>query len=490
MSSYKSIAKSSGLIAFVQIAQMLFALIRNKLISVLLGSAAFGLYSIYNTFIEMGTTFSILGLNNSAVREISRCNSDQIIIGKVIYILNRLILIFSLIIFTVTLLFSEKIAFYLFNEDGHQKGVITIAFIMILSVISKEGYAILNGIRSLRDLAISQIASSAIGSIGMILAIYFWGIDSIPASMGIVYLSMSVITYAYVRKNNIHEVKATKIEFKNKSKSLLNIGIGVTIAGAISTIMTIMSKSFLTENYDMSTVGIYQASWTISNLYTGIILTAMGVDFMPRISGIIDKTQEAVKMINEQIIFGIVMASIAITGILLFSKELLYLLYSSEFTEASIIMRWQVLGVFLRVIAFPFSYTIIAKGWAKSYAIIQIIFWVGDYLLLILFSKIWGFNGLGINYFIAYTCYLFLGYYLTKKICNFTISKNLIKVFFTTIFFIITAWFITLIEIKIDTLKYILYITLLTMHFIYIYIYTKKKMGINVIQYIKNKLNK
>ena len=73
MTSYKSIAKSSGLIAFVQIAQMVFSLLRNKAISILLGSGAFGLYSIYNTFIEMGSVFAVFGVNNSVVRELSRC---------------------------------------------------------------------------------------------------------------------------------------------------------------------------------------------------------------------------------------------------------------------------------------------------------------------------------------------------------------------------------------------------------------------------------
>ncbi len=490
MASYKSIAKSSGLIAFVQVAQMGFSLFRNKAISILLGSAVFGLYSIYNTFIEMGAVLAVFGLNSSVVRELSRCKGDRQAIGKVYYISNRLILTFSLIVFLLVLIFAEDIGFYMFNEGGHEWGVRCVAFIVLFSVAARQGYAILNGIRSLRKLAVSQILSSGVGSIGVVLGVLLWKENAIPAAMGVISVTMAAVTYFYVRKAGVREVKASWAEFKKTSHTLLYIGAGVTIAGIISTVMTFMSKSFLTEHYSMSAVGFYQSSWTISNLYTGIILTAMGVDFMPRLSSIIDDKKKATELINQQILFGVVLSSIAISGILLFSKEMLYILYDKEFEVASSILRWQILGVFLRTIAFPFSYTILAKGNAKFYAFAQIVFWVGDFLLLMLCSRIWGFDGLGVNYPIAYLGYLTLTCLAARRICRFSFSKELIRVLAILCGFIGAAWIFSYFNIGNLWLKYGISLLLLLLHFCFVKNYLKTKMDLDIWQLIKNRIGK
>lgn len=488
MTSYKSIAKSSGLIAFVQIAQMFFALFRNKAIALLLGSASFGLYSLYNTFIEMGSVFAVFGLNNSVVRELSRCGGNKQEIGKVFYISNRLILLSSAVVFLLTLVFAEEIGFYMFHEEGYAAGIRCVAFIVLFSVAAREGYAILNGIRSLKNLAVSQIVSSAIGSVGMVLAIWYWKADAIPAALGIISVTMSVVTFLYVRKEGIREVKASWSEFRKTARVLLYIGAGVTIAGIVSTVMTVMSKSFLTEHYSISAVGFYQASWTISNLYTGIILTAMGVDFMPRLSKIIDDSKKATELINQQIIFGVVLSSVAISGILLFSKEILYLLYTKEFTVASSIVQWHIIGVFLRVMAFPFSYTLLAKGEVKLYAVAQILFWTGDYVLLMICSHLWGFNGLGVNYPIAYFGYLVMTCLAARRISHYACSKELIEVTVKLCAFIAAAWMLSSVEMENRVIKYFAAGMLLLFHFRFVNSYLKNKMDLNLWQLVRNRI--
>lgn len=490
MSSYKEIAKSSGLVAFVQVAQMLFALFRNKAVSVLLGSASFGLYSIYNTLVELGTSVAIFGLNNSIVREISRSKNDKQQIGRVYYVANRLVAVFSLIVCSAVLVFAKDIGYYMFNESGHESGVRCIAGIVLFMVVAQEGYAVLNGIRSMRHLAVSQIVSSGVGSVGTILAILFWRENAIPAALGIVAVTMAFVTFLYVKKDGVREVKVSRSEFGAISRTLLYIGAGVTVAGLISTIMTFLSKRFLLEHYTLSAVGLYQSSWTVSNLYTGIVLGAMGVDFMPRLSKTIDDKVKAAELINQQIIFGVVVSSIAISGILMFSKELLFILYAHEFEAAANIVRWHIIGVFLRVIAFPFSYTILAKGKALLYAIIQTIFWVGDYLLLMLSSCIWGFDGLGVNYPIAYCAYLLMTFGAAKFICGFSFSKELLTVLAKLTLFIALAWAFTCFDIKIAWCKYGVACVLLSLQAIYVWRYLQNKMGLNIWQFVKNRVTR
>ena len=65
--SYKQMAKSSGIVAFVQIFQMLFGLVRNKAIALIVGTSGFGIWSLYHTFLEMTGNFSVFGLDRGGV---------------------------------------------------------------------------------------------------------------------------------------------------------------------------------------------------------------------------------------------------------------------------------------------------------------------------------------------------------------------------------------------------------------------------------------
>lgn len=486
--SFKEMAKSSGIVAFVQIAKMIFGLLRNKLIALLIGASGFGIWSLYYTFIEMVSTFSVFGLDQGGVREIAKSSNDKEAIGKCIYTFGLAILLISFLSGLIVFILAEKISLYLFNTLEYINGIRIISVVVLVYGISKGGYAILNGVHALKYLAISQIISAIAGSLSAILLVYWGGTLGIPYALATVIISSAIMTVFYVRKLKIKIVVPKKVEFYLRIRSLLYLGLGFTVAGLISSVMTLQSRSFLSSHYNMDAVGIYQASWTISNLYIGIILSAMGIDFMPRLAKVSDDNQAMNKLINQQIEFGVALSSIGITFILLLSPIILQILYSSEFIAGSSIIRWQVLGVALRVLAFPFSYSIMAKGKSIQYAFIQVFFWTGDYLLLMLFSHLWGFDALGINYFVAYCFYLAFTYCACRYNHSFAFSRNsYLVILLSAIFIIITL--VVCFGIK-SYWVYVVGCFIWLIQFALTYFYVKEKMGIDILQLVRKRILK
>lgn len=487
--SAKSMAKSSGIVAFVQVFQMVFGLIRNKAISLLIGAAGFGVWSLFQTFIQMVSQFSILGLDRSGVREIARNTDNKKRIEECIFVFRSIILFLSLVCGIIVILLSKYISYKLFNSYDYVWGVRFISLTIILTGIAQGGYSILNGMRKMRYLAFSQIIGCVVGSIGSVVLIWIGGVKFVPFALTVSTLCLAIATSAFVKKIGIRFRKTTKATFVRYAKQLLYLGMGFTVAGLISTIMTLLSRGYLSSHYDLSAVGIYQASWTISNLYTGIILSAMGIDFLPRISRVASDNRQMNELINQQIEFGITFAVIGISTILIFSHIILQLLYSSEFTVGTSIIRWQILGVTLRVIAFPFSFAIIAKAKPVQYAITQIVFWTGDYLLLMLFSSFWGFDALGFNYPVAYSAFLLLVYLANKHNNNFTFKRSTLKVIIKQIVFVAVAFLIGN-YIGNVFLRYTIGIIVISLQFIVLNRYMKDNLSINFLTYIKNKIRK
>jgi len=484
MSSYKNIAKSTGLIGFVQIIQIFFGVIRNKVIAVLIGTAGFGIWSLYNTYLELITQFSILGIDKSGVRQISKKTDDNTYIPKIIYVFRSSILVISILATIISIIFSKFVSLNLFKTPDYQIGVIIISFAILFNGISSGQKSILNGLRDLKGLALSQIASSIIGTIICIIAVIILGEKGTPFYIFTVALVSVVFTYRYSRKLNIQRIIPTRNEYSKELGLLLKLGLSFSVAGAIAAFSTYFSRIYLTTNFNIETVGIYQASWTISNLYVGMILGAMGVDLMPRLMKVIDDKVEINKSVNEQMELGMLVSSIGIVIIISFSSLLLGTFYSTDFVSGESIIRWQILGVSLRLLGFPLSYSIVAKEKVLIYIFIQTVFWISDFLLLILFSNYFGFLGLGINFFVSYIIYFFLSWFFSYQIFGFRPSLLLKKITLITYIFILTSFIVFYLQLP-KIYKFTISSFLIIFNALWIIKTLKKEMNFDIKNLIK-----
>ena len=172
--SYKDIIKSSGLIAYVQIFQMIFGLARNKVVALVLGTAGFGIWGLFSTFMEMVTAFSTLGIDQSGVRDIAKKSEDKIAVAKCVFVFRTSIILMSCLLCVISIIFSKTISLFLFNSSSYQTGVIALSFVIIFKGISCGNVSILNGLRKLSDLAKGQIYGTIIGSLSTILLVLLW----------------------------------------------------------------------------------------------------------------------------------------------------------------------------------------------------------------------------------------------------------------------------------------------------------------------------
>src|SRR5690606_33658244 len=287
-----------------------------------------------------------------------------------------------------------------------------------------------NGIRDLKALALTQIISAVFGSIFSVLLIYIYGEAAIPASFLIFGFFSLVVSWAGLRKYHFKNVGVGRQEGIDTVKHLLKLGMGFCVSAVAAALFTYFARVYLNSFFNLETVGIYQACWIISNLYIGIILNAMSVDFMPRLMKVIDDRKKVNLQINEQMELGVLLSGIGVVGLVLFSELALTLLYSKEFVSGADIIRWQVLGVSLRVLGFPLAHTVMAFNKPVRYTIIQIVFAALEFGLLVLFTQLYGEDGLGISYFIAYIFFMILWYATVRNLSNFRLSKKLVKLLF------------------------------------------------------------
>ncbi|TYP97344.1 O-antigen/teichoic acid export membrane protein [Tenacibaculum adriaticum] len=483
MNSYKKIVKTTGLIGLVQVFKLFFGFAQNKVLAVLLGPSGIGIWGLYNSFVQLVSSFSTLGMDQAGVKQIAEKGDDKTKVHKIIWVFRITIYIVSSL-FTIFVIFKSKyISKLLFGNENYFEGIIVVSFAIFFNSVSQCQVSILNGLRDIKSIAKSQISGVVLGGVFAVVFVTFYKEKGIPFFILIVSLATVFFSGIFLRKHKIKNVKSNFTEFRKEFYSLFSVGIGIAYSAVLVAITTYLIQVYLRRKFGLEILGIYNASFTISNIYIGVILSAMGVDLMPRLSKVVQNKKEVDSLLNNQMELGVLISSLGVIIVIMFSPFILSLLYSDKFILGKEIIRWQVLGVFLRVLAFPLGYLLIIKKKTVKYIIVQTTMWLGNYILLVILVEYFGVKALGINYLLAYVLYVLILYFFTYR--EFKISTLLRKVFLSSISIILISWFLTFYVS--GMYFYFFGGLLLILNIIWIINTLNKEMGINIFSFLKIK---
>ena len=138
----------------------------------------------------------------------------------------------------------------------------------------------------------------------------------------------------------------------------------------------------------------------------GFVLGAMSTDYYPRLSAISQDPVATCRLVNEQTEIALLLCGPAVLGMLALAPWVILALYSSEFTPAVEILRWQLLGDILKVMSWPLGFVLLASGAGSMFLITQTVGY-GFYLGVVLFGlSLIGIVVTGTAYLVMYLIYL------------------------------------------------------------------------------------
>ena len=157
----------------------------------------------------------------------------------------------------------------------------------------------------------------------------------------------------------------------------------------------------------------------------------MSYDFFPKLTSISIDNEKVKQLVNNQIEIALILVTPAIILLYLAAPFLIELLYTKEFANTFLILKFALFSVIIKAIVFPLGYIVLVKGDKKLF-FKQAFF--SDFLNLIfsiVLYKYFGLLGLGIAYFIHYLIYAFYIYKIVNKHYDFSFEescKKLIRV--------------------------------------------------------------
>lgn len=399
--------KAMGIFGGVQVVGIVCAIIRNKLVSMWLGPVGFGLFGLYNQALEMINTATNLSIRQSSVRDISQHleSGDKRGVARMIAVVRRWSLWLGLAGALLTCALAPLLSRITFGDSLHVWGFVALSAAVLLMAVTNGEYAVQQGTAKLKRLA-SVTLWGTIGGLLVSIPMFYWlRQDSVLPSI-IAYAACLAIAALVVRKNS--DFPTERVERKETfalGKDFVTLGIFMTVGNFVTMLAAYVFNAWLNNYAGTAQVGFYQAGYTLVNKYTGLVLTALGMEYYPRLARVAKNGLRTRVFVSQEInIVMMVMAPVVVLFMAL-RQPIVWILYTEEFAVILTFVSWCLLGMIFRALSWSIAFVILARGNGKVYLVTESLSAIIGLALNIGCYMRWGLNGLGISFVAWYAIY-------------------------------------------------------------------------------------
>jgi PST family polysaccharide transporter len=404
--SYQQIIRSTSIVGGATAISILIGLVRIKFFALIVGPAGIGLMGILGGVLSLATTLASLGTNFSGVRHIAAAAEDNFQrenARRALWLATWPLALGGGLLLVV---FAKPASIASTGTDAHQAAMVLLGLGTFAAVIAGTQAALLQGYRRLGDLARLRVYSLVLAtllSLPLIYVSHYWGA---VIAVAIVPLASVLVGALYLRRGaRPRPPRAAIADFSSHWRSLIGLGLVVMLTGLLVTGAQVAVRSLIAREAGLNDAGLFQAAFAISATNVALVLTAMAADYFPRLSAVADDGQAVNGLVHQQLRTALLLGGPLLVGLVSTTPLVLTVLYSSAFTEAADLLRWQLLGDFLKLPGWALGFVLVARGDRIAYALIEtcfaLLFLASTYLL---YPRL-GLEAAGLGYFVAYAGY-------------------------------------------------------------------------------------
>lgn len=429
-----------------QAATLVLGAISIKLLAITTGPAGIGLFSVIRQMQQTLTSVASIGGQNAVVQGMA---SEDNGFARDEYRRAAFwsILTCCLLVALITFAFAGDIVFYLLPNQQ-----VTTIYWLIISIVLG---AFLVFFRALLN---AKMSIAAVAWINVSVALAAVGI-AFPA--GLAYTEGNVNALVYVLIGSLGFGLVVAIMLSNLSglmkgflMSLLRwpsikvfhkffiVAFPSLLIGLLGLGSVLLVRVVIAKYHGLSSAGHFEVAWTISVMYMSLFLASLQTYLLPALS--VGKLDSSTYLeLGNALRLSFIILLPLITLLIVIKPLAVQVLYSSDFLEALEILRWTLLGDYLRVAAWVLALFMLARADMLAY-FLQELLWSLVFVLMSLWLIPKGIQWVGLAYVVAYFVYLALlvrraiSHY--KIVISATIIKNWMMGFIIIIIATALTW--------------------------------------------------
>lgn len=420
MPESRRLIKSMMVIGSAQAANILIAILRMKVLALLLGPSGVGLLSIYNNLQGMVATAAGLGMGSSGVRQIASVKGKEQALSRVRRVLLAAHLVQGSLAMLGVWLCRAPIAAWLFGDSAYATEVGLIGLAILLTLMGTAQTALLQGMRRIGDLGRVTVLSALAGTIAGLAAVWLYGQAGLVWFVVIQPLATILIALRYTRRLPLPTApRPTARDTWEVWKPMAKLGATFMLGGLVTTATLLVVRNRITQDLGLEAAGHFAAAWGITMTYVGFLLGAMAADYYPRLTEVIHDRAAAIRLMNDQAQLGLAIGGPVLLLLVGLAPWIITLLYSAEFAPAAGLLQWQTIGNVFKLASWALGFAFVAAARGKTFLLVQINFNLVFLLILWPGLTYFGLAAAGPAFTIAYAVHFGLLNILVHKLLGF-----------------------------------------------------------------------
>lgn len=451
MTSHRQIFRSSAIVGSASLINIVINIIKVKVLAMLLGAAGVGLMGLYQNIMGMASTLAGCGIGSSGVRQLAASAGEASILAIVRRTLWLANLVLGVAGMAVLWLLREPVSQWVFGDIAHASEVGWLGLGVLLTLIAGSQTALLQGLRRIGDLARVSVISAFLSSALGIVLVYWLGDQGVLWFVLTAPVVSTLVAGYYAARLPRPQSARDWQAISQQWQAMLKLGIPLMAAGLLTLATQLAARTIILRELGLEASGYFQAAWAISMTYIGFVLGAMGADYYPRLTAVINDQPQARRLVNEQSEMALLLAGPVLLAMITFAPWAVHLLYAASFAPATDVLRWQVLGDILKVASWPMGFILLAQGRGGLFIGTELI-WNAAYVGAILLGiQQHGLVMAGVGFWTAYVFYYGVIALTAYRLLGFkSATRNLL----VTLFLSVTGGLIMLVATQSSSVGY------------------------------------
>lgn len=411
---YNRILKYAGVFGSVQMLAMLVTLVLNKVKSVWLGPACYGITESMNRNTDVVKNLTNLGIQTVAVPEISRTvGTDADATGDSILITRSWALLTAIAGMAVCLLMSPFLSRWAFAGDaGYTVGFMLMSFAVAAAAVTGGEMAVLRGKGLMRQVALSQLFASIVSLCLSVPLYWFFKLDGIIPALVLSALGTMTVTCCYSFRAYPYSARPFSGQVLRKGFGMIGFGVFFTVAAFLGAWAWSIIAKFLMDKGGQELTGIYSAGYMLVTYFATLLLTVNDSEYFPRLSSVAADKERLQSTVDSQAQAMLMLsAPLVICFIIVMPLVVYVVLEYGKFHSSIALAQLAVAGVFFKSVSQPIACIVLAKSDQVTYLIQETICYILLVICVICGFNLYGTVGIGIA--LAMWELLYLGLVLT-----------------------------------------------------------------------------
>lgn len=411
---YNRILKYAGVFGSVQMLAMLVTLVLNKVKSVWLGPACYGITESMNRNTDVVKNLTNLGIQTVAVPEISRTvGTDADATGDSILITRSWALLTAVAGMAVCLSMSPFLSRWAFAGDaGYTVGFMLMSFAVAAAAVTGGEMAVLRGTGLMRQVALSQLFASIVSLCLSVPLYWFFKLDGIIPALVLSALGTMTVTCCYSFRAYPYSARPFSGQVLRKGFGMIGFGVFFTVAAFLGAWAWSTIAKFLMDKGGQELTGIYSAGYMLVTYFATLLLTVNDSEYFPRLSSVAADKERLQSTVDSQAQAMLMLsAPLVICFIIVMPLVVYVVLEYGKFHSSIALAQLAVAGVFFKSVSQPIACIVLAKSDQVTYLIQETICYILLVICVICGFNLYGTVGIGIA--LAMWELLYLGLVLT-----------------------------------------------------------------------------